>query len=200
MEGGTDNHHPDSLYQAGLDDVAYDLMGLIHQVRPHVVITHDLSGGYFHPDHIKVSQAVSLAWDRTGDARLRKGNGADVDEPWQPERLYYSVIPRSAVKWFIRLARLLRQDPHHFGQNNDIDLTEVGMPNEQIHVRLDVGAFAAVKEQASACHRSQGGGGALRLVPSFLRRRFLRYEYFAQARPLGAGRHLDLFEDIEYTA
>jgi LmbE family N-acetylglucosaminyl deacetylase len=194
MEGAPENDHPDSLYQADLDDVARDLARVICEVRPHVILTHDPSGGYFHPDHVKVNQAVCRAWVKLGD---EVGLRAEACEPWQPLRLYYTVMPRAALRWFLGVLRLLRRDPHRFGQNQDIDLTQVGVPDEQIHVRLDVGPYLAIKEQASACHKSQGGHGALRMLPSLVRRRFMRYEHFVQAEPPGAKPHGDLFEGLD---
>ncbi len=197
MEGAADNRHPRSLYQADLDEVSRGLTRLVRQVRPHVVVTHDPTGGYFHPDHVKVNHVVRRAWDAVGDAQDYPELLSEGYAPWRPERLYYTVIPRSALKWFLRILRLTRQDPRRFGQNKDIDVTQVGVPDEQIHVALDVRPYLAVKEQASACHQSQGGNGALRMFPKLLRRKFLRYEHFVQARPAGAGPHGDLFEGFE---
>lgn len=201
MEGMPDNQHPESLYQSDLDVVAEDLVRIIRATRPQVIITHDPTGGYFHPDHIKVNHAVRRAWARTGDAQAYPELADRGYAPWQPARLYYTAIPRSTVKWFIRIMRLLRRDPRQFGQNQDIDLTQAGVPEEKIHVRVDVSDYLEVKERASACHQSQGGAGALRFIPAFIRRhlmrRFMRYEYFTQARPAPAGELQDLFQGVE---
>ncbi len=196
MEGMKENQHPDSLYQADLDGVAQELVQIIQEVRPQVVITHDPSGGYFHPDHIKVSEAVCEAWEITADPGSSGGTTSASANLWQPARLYYTVIPRSALKWFVRILRLLRQDPRRFGQNKDVDLTAVGVPDEQIQVRLDVRRHVSIKEEASACHKSQGGGGALRFLPRFLRNRFFGHEFFVQAQPPGSVTHGDLFEGL----
>jgi LmbE family N-acetylglucosaminyl deacetylase len=196
MEGARDNRHPDSLYQADLDSVACDLVRVMREVRPHVVVTHDPTGGYFHPDHIKVNHAVRRAWDRVADVQAFPQFLSAGYAPWRPERLYYTVIPRSALKWFLRFLRLFRQDPRRFGRNKDIDVTQVGVPDEKIHVRLDVGPYLAIKERASACHKSQGGAGAFRAFPTRVRRRFMRYEHFVQARPSEARPHRDLFEGL----
>lgn len=197
MEGMPDNQHPDSLYQADLEDVARDLTRVMRKVRPQVVITHDPGGGYAHPDHIKVNRAVRRAWDGVGETGAFPGLRAEGLLPWQPARLYYTAIPRALVKWFVRIMRLLRRDPHRFGQNRDVDLTQVGVEKEQIHVRLDVGPFLEVKERASACHKSQSGAGAPRMFPRFVQRRLLRHEYFVQAWPEGGRWHGDLFEGLE---
>jgi LmbE family N-acetylglucosaminyl deacetylase len=194
MEGAPDNDHPDSLYQADLDEVAHRLTRIIRQIHPQVVITHDATGGYFHPDHIKVHQAVRRAWDNLADIDGCSGPGDEDGDVWRPGRLYCSVIPRSALRWFVFFMRLLGRDPRRFGQNQDVDLTRVGVPDDQIQVRLDVGRYVPVKEEAGRCHQSQGGGGAQRWLPGFLRRRFMRYEFFVQLVPPGAGPHSDLFE------
>jgi LmbE family N-acetylglucosaminyl deacetylase len=201
MEGMPDNQHPESLYQSDLDVVAEDLVRIIRATRPHVILTHDPTGGYFHPDHIKVNHAVRRAWARTGDAQAYPELVDRDYAPWQPARLYYTALPRSTVKWFVRIVRLLRQNPHRFGQNQDIDLTKAGVPDEKIHVRLDISDYIEVKEQASACHQSQGGGGALRFIPGLIRRPLtrllMRFEYFTQARPEPHGVLNDLFEEVE---
>ncbi len=195
MEGSPDNKNPQSFYQASLEEAANSVLRLICEVRPQVVIAHDPTGGYYHPDHVKTNHAVMRAWNRLGDpAALSANLPADV-EPWQPARLYYGVLPRSSLKWALRLWRLMGRDPKHFGQNRDIDLTGVGVEDGKIDVRLDVGPYLEYKEQASACHASQGGG-VPRHFPNFLSRRAQRYEHFVQAYPPGGGKHSDLFEGI----
>jgi len=197
MEGTPDNQHLESLYQADLDEVAHELILIMCQTRPHVVITHDPTGGYFHPDHIKVHQAVRRAWAYLQDGKASSWLETQSCEAWRPQRLYCSVIPRSALRWFVTIMRLLGRDPRRFGQNQDVDLTRVGVPDEEIQVRLDVGPYVPLKEKASACHQSQGGGGAQRWLPAFLRRRFMRYEFFMQLEPSRAQPHSELFEGLE---
>lgn len=185
MAGAPDNRHPESLLQADPQAVARRLAALIEQVRPQVVITHDPTGGYFHPDHIRVNEAVRAAW------ALLEGTGA-----WRPARLYYTVIPRGMLVWLVRVLRLLGRDPRRFGANRDIDLTRIGVEASAIQVRLDVGDSLAIKEQASTCHASQGGARLPRFLPRALRHRLTRYERFVQAEPPGAGRHADLFAGL----
>lgn len=192
MEGAADNQHPASLYQADVDEVAARVMRLIGELRPQVVVTHDPTGGYFHPDHIKTNHAVARAWSQMSEP----GSGPPGYTMWRPDRLYYGVIPRSQLRWMLYLLRLTGRDPKHFGQNHDVDLTSAGIEDRYIQVRLNVGAYLSYKEQASACHRSQGGGAA-RHFPNFLARRAQRYEHFVQAYPLNGRRHADLFDGLD---
>lgn len=197
MEGTPDNRHPASLYQAELDHVSRDIVRIIREVRPHVVFTHDPTGGYFHPDHIKVNHAVRRAFPRANDPAAYPTLRAEGYQPWQPARLYYRVIPRSRVKWFTRILRLMRKDPTRFGRNEDIDLTKVGVPEDEIDVQLDVWDYLDIKEAAGKCHASQGGGGAQRYLPRFLHKWSMRHEHFTQAHPPDAGQHADLFEGVD---
>lgn len=179
MAGASDNDHDASLFQASLDEVAQDIRALIEQVQPQVILSHDANGDYFHPDHIKVHQAVIKAL-------------ADMPAASAP-RLYVSAIPSRQIEIGVRLLRLLGKDPTRLGDNNDMDLTRMGTPEAEIHVRLDVRRFLPIKEQASRCHRSQGGGAGPNWLPRFVMRWFLRYEYFVQVLPPGARPHDDFF-------
>ncbi|MGQ9502016.1 MAG: PIG-L family deacetylase [Anaerolineae bacterium] len=194
MAGSPDNLHPASLFQAPLDEVVVELVRVIRSVRPHVIITHEFSGGYNHPDHVKTSQAVYHAFQMAGDRAYFPSSLPRDPSVWQPIRLYHLVVPRSAIRWFIVLLWLRGKDPRRFGANGDIDLTRLGVPDRQIHVRLNLGKYLEIKQQASACHRSQGGGMHW---PSFLGRRAMAREHFVQVLPPGARRHRDLFEGLE---
>jgi LmbE family N-acetylglucosaminyl deacetylase len=197
MEGSPDNRHPQSLYQADLDSVARQLVSLVERVKPQVVITHDPTGGYFHPDHIRVNHAVRRAWSLLRDAEPASDTNGSAGNTWTPQRLYYTVIPRSTLRWYLWLLRLQGQDPRHYGRQRDVDLTMVGVPDRNIHVRLNVGAYQSVKQEAGACHSSQGGGSRRwRTGPRWLRRRAMQYEYFVQAYPQPERNHNDLFAGL----
>ncbi|MFP7366425.1 mycothiol conjugate amidase Mca [Corynebacterium callunae] len=69
-----------------LDKVTRDLVAVIREFQPHVIITYDENGGYPHPDHIKVHEASMQAWEKAGDANYAPEAGA----PWEPLKLYYT--------------------------------------------------------------------------------------------------------------
>ena len=73
MMGTPTNDDPASFWQADLDEAARDLVAIIREVRPQVVITYDENGGYGHPDHIRAHQVAVAAFDAAGDAELRAG-------------------------------------------------------------------------------------------------------------------------------
>ncbi|MEJ5997186.1 mycothiol conjugate amidase Mca [Corynebacterium sp. H130] len=71
---------------ADTDTVVQEIVQILREFRPHVIITYDENGGYPHPDHLKVHEVSMLAWEKSGDANYHPGLG----EPWEPLKLYYT--------------------------------------------------------------------------------------------------------------
>lgn len=192
MPNSPDNHHPQALAAAPLEEVAHRVAGHIRRVRPQVVITFDPIGGYRHPDHIAVHQATVEAFHMAEDPCL------DIESlpSHSPQKLYYATFSRRFLRWAVRLTRLLGRDPHRFGRNKDIDLTALLEVDFPIHASISIREVARLKEQASACYASQGGGlsGPLR----WLFRWFGGSETFMQAFPPTPSPLLerDLFEGL----
>lgn len=164
MTGSENNQHPNALAAAPLDEVAGKVVGYIRQLRPQVVLTFDPIGGYRHPDHIAIQKATVKAFYAAGDPQAYPGEW----EPYQPAKLYYHTIPRRFLRWAVRLMPLFGWDPHHFGQNRDIDLASLTTEDFPIHARINYRPVLDLKMEASACHASQGGMG-LSEGPWFLR-------------------------------
>lgn len=55
---------PESLCAADPDEVADDIAAVIEQVAPDVIVTENARGGYGHPDHVLVHEAVLAAAGR----------------------------------------------------------------------------------------------------------------------------------------
>lgn len=187
MAGTEANGHPDCLLQADREEVTGRVVRSMRELRPQVIVTHDPTGGYFHPDHIRVNEIVTHAFQLAGDPAAY---AEQVDEglaPHKPQKLYYTALSRTFIKWAIRLLRLMGKDPTKFGRNGDIDLTQLGTPDEMIHARVDTGDYLETQRRASAAHRSQGGGpGFQRYLPDFVVRRLFGRDSFIRAYPAPA--------------
>jgi N-acetyl-1-D-myo-inositol-2-amino-2-deoxy-alpha-D-glucopyranoside deacetylase len=59
MMGTEANDHPRCFWRADVDEAAAELLKIIREVQPQVVVTYDANGYYGHPDHI---QAHRVAW------------------------------------------------------------------------------------------------------------------------------------------
>lgn len=152
MDGSPDNHHPEALAAAPVDEVAARVTSYIRRLRPQVVLTFDPIGGYRHPDHIAIHEATVRAFYAAGDPDAYPGE----DAPFQADKLYYHTFPRGWLTWVVRLLPLFGKDPRRFGQNGDIDLLELMGEDFPVHARIDYGDVVKIKEDATACHASQG--------------------------------------------
>jgi N-acetyl-1-D-myo-inositol-2-amino-2-deoxy-alpha-D-glucopyranoside deacetylase len=205
MPGSPDNQNPAALMQAPLPQVVGRLVAIFRDLKPDVVITHDPSGGYQHPDHIVVHNAACEAFYAAGDPRSFPAAGP----PFQPAKLFYGIRPNRLMRFVVRLMPLWGQNPHKFGRNGDIDLTELVNLKYPIHTAVRLSRQDLdTRIRAAACHASQGGGrfpprggGLLGLLFSWSNaagRIFGYYDYYMRAYPSPAGRRResDLFQGL----
>ena len=196
MPGSEDNTHPNALAAAPLAEVTARVVKVFRDLKPEVVITFDPIGGYRHPDHIAIHNATVRAFEAAGDPT----QFPELGPAHRPQKLYYAVFARGFLKWAVKVLPLVGFDPRHFGRNKDIDLAslaEVGFP---IHARINVeGEPAERKARASACHKSQlGGGPPMRGLLAWVVRFSASAETFMRAQPSvnGRTRETDLFEGV----
>jgi len=175
------NKHPDAFIQADKTEAVGGVVRLIRELRPQVIITHDETGGYFHPDHIQCYVITTAAVTAAADPQQYPEIGT---APFQIERLYCTVFSNRWVKFISFLMRLRGQDPTQVGRNKDIDLTRLGVPPRKVHAVINYRRYWDAKQQASAAHYSQGGGtGFSRLLPTWLFKLFMANESYMQVYP-----------------
>ncbi len=195
MLGSDDNKHPEALATAPIDEVAERIVKIIRDLRPDVIVTHDPIGGYRHPDHVAVHKATVKAFEISADPDIYPEAGP----AFQPQKLYFHVLPRKMLKLAVKLMPLFGQDPHHFGQNKDVDLASIAQVDFSTHAVLHPTKTAVrTRNEAMLCYASQRGSGPPRRNLLFLIRRFLgRRDSFMRAYPSDTGgREHDLFENV----
>ncbi len=194
MEGSPDNHHPQALAASDISEVAEKVVQFIRLLRPQVVITFDPVGGYMHPDHIAIHKATVQAFYAAGDPAQFTG----ILPAWQPDRLYYHTFPRGFLRTTVWLMKLTGKDPRRFGKNGDIDLVRVSEARFPINAKVDYRSVIDKKNQAVACHISQGG---MRITVGFLdffRKLFgISDQYMRAYPPATRRRERDLFEGLD---
>jgi len=136
MEKTADNNDPRSFHMAPLMEAAKKLAAIIREEKPDVVITYPEDGVYGHPDHVKAHHITNAALDL-----LEK-------EGWRPRKLYYTAIPRSAMKAFMEQ---MPQEARDQGMAERIP----GTPDELITTKVDVSEFVDRKREAFSAHVSQ---------------------------------------------
>jgi N-acetyl-1-D-myo-inositol-2-amino-2-deoxy-alpha-D-glucopyranoside deacetylase len=149
MMGEPSNDHPDCFWQADFDDATDRLIRLIRRYRPEVVTIYDPFGGYGHPDHINVHRVGLAAWYHVND--FGRFPLADGEEPWAPQKLYWSAWPRSRVQAMAKLR-------HQAGMLTDEEYERAeqgGYPDEAIDAWISLEGMWPRKEAALRAHRTQ---------------------------------------------
>jgi N-acetyl-1-D-myo-inositol-2-amino-2-deoxy-alpha-D-glucopyranoside deacetylase len=135
MMGLPSNDRPESFWQADLDAATGELVRVIREVRPQVVVTYDDNGGYGHPDHIQAHRVAFAAFDAAGDASRYPSAG----EPWEPMKLYETAVPISTLRVaFEALKEMGEEAP--FGVTEPDELP-FGVPDEVITTSVDAREF-----------------------------------------------------------
>lgn len=93
MIGTPPNDRPDSFWRTDLLTAAIELVPVIREVRPQVVVTYDDFGGYGHPDHIQAHRVTHYAVALAASPTFR----TDLGEAWQVSKVYWTAFPRSIV-------------------------------------------------------------------------------------------------------
>src|SRR5512133_2062866 len=191
MPGSPDNSHSQALVAQPMEQVAADIVHYIRLLKPQVVITFDPIGGYRHPDHIAIQKATEKAFHAAGDANRFQG-----DLPaYSPAKLYFHTFPRGFLRLTIFFMRLVGKNPRKFGKNGDIDFQSIAEVRFPIHAEVDYREVADIRDEASACHASQGGAKITGGIMGWFRKiSGISDQYMRAYPPPGKKKEKDLFE------
>ncbi len=106
MMGTAPNDEPGSFWTADVDEATGRLVRIVRETRPQVIVGYNDFGGYGHPDHIRAAQVAKLAFTRAGDAAWYPEQLDGGLVPWQPLKLYESVMDLSRRT---EIAELMRE-------------------------------------------------------------------------------------------
>lgn len=137
MAGTPSAEHPRAFVRSGREAVD-ELVDVLEEFRPHLVVTYDPHGGYGHPDHIRAHEIVHSALENTTH---------------RPSRLAWTVTARSEV------SRVHGTPPAHLRDPEEGELPSVPDSRLTHRVSLDDAQYAA-KLEALTGHVTQ-----LELVP-----------------------------------
>jgi N-acetyl-1-D-myo-inositol-2-amino-2-deoxy-alpha-D-glucopyranoside deacetylase len=101
MIGTADNDDPSCFWRADLLAAASDLVAVIREVRPQVLVTYDDFGGYGHPDHIQAHRVAMYAAALAAAPSFR----ADLGDAWDVAKIYWTAFPKSFVRMGIEALR-----------------------------------------------------------------------------------------------
>ncbi len=179
MAGTAENGHPTAFVQANPAEVIGKLVGLMREFQPDIVITFEPFGWYGHPDHQAASRWTTDAYTLAGDASAYPDHGA----AWQPQRLFYAVIPFSKFQ-------IMFQEAAAAGMFEINPMFE-SIPQEQqlqtesavTHI-IDAAVLFDTKQSAMRAHQTQFSEEHMfRAIPREMMIKISGKEYFIQVDP-----------------
>lgn len=168
---GTDaNGHPDSFWQADLDEATRRLVEIVRVARPRVIVSYDENGNYGHPDHINAARIA------------REAYVASTGQPWAVSRFYEIAFVRE--RWFELMGAMKERGialPWDFDEivggppadelnpsnaaamaqiadaieAQESDALEFGRAEAEVTTAVDVSGFLDAKRRSMDCHKTQ---------------------------------------------
>ena len=189
MMGTPQNDRKDVFWQSDLEEAANELVKIILEIKPQVLITYDEFGGYGHPDHIKAHRVAMRA------AEIAAING------WKIEKIYWNTMPRSVIQMGIEKMKEVGSD--FFGAESADDLP-FAKPDELVTSVVHASEYVPQKLAAMKAHATQiAVDGPFFALSNNLGLSVWGDEYYTivkgeKAAPFDEnGRELDLFAGIK---
>lgn len=138
MMGTEPNSRADCFWQADLDTAAKLLVDVIHEIKPHILITYDEIGGYGHPDHIQAHRVAMRASELAAD--------------WKISKIYWNAMPKSVLANGI--AAMKEVGSSFFGAESVDDLP-FAKADELVTAVVDANEYVEPKMAAMKAHATQ---------------------------------------------
>lgn len=189
MMGTEPNNRPDVFWQADLEVASDDLVAIIEEVQPHVLITYDEIGGYGHPDHIQAHRVAMRAAEKAS---------------WDIQKIYWNVMPKSVIQEGIDAMKKIGSD--FMGAENAEDLP-FAKDDSFVHAMVDGNAYVEKKMDAMRAHATQiEVDGPFFALSNNLGLQVWGNEYYTLVKgvkhePLDArGHEMDLFAGVQLSS
>jgi len=140
------------FWTADLLEVANELVPVIRDRRPQVLITYDQIGNYGHPDHVQAHRVAMYATQLAGVPSYRR----DLGEPWTVARVFWCTMSKSRMMAGIHALREAGDNETLQGFDPDGPLASLMSDDDaDISVEIDGTPWAAQKVAAMHAHATQ---------------------------------------------
>ena len=187
------NDFPGCFWQANVEDAARDLLTVIEEVHPQVMVTYDDNGFYGHPDHIQAHRVAKRAFEMAGGS-VRK--------------FYATALPRSVLAESMALMRDSQGGDTEIGgadfsRVDSVDDLPFGTDDANVTTEIDASDYLEAKLAAMRAHATQiSVDSPFFALSDQVGRRAMGTEYYTLlAGPRGPGdgpsdRENDLFDGL----
>jgi N-acetyl-1-D-myo-inositol-2-amino-2-deoxy-alpha-D-glucopyranoside deacetylase len=192
MMGTPANDEPGCFWRADVDEAARELLPIITEVRPQVLVTYDTRGFYGHPDHIQAHRVSWRAFELAGGL---------------VSKFYATAVPKSVLAE----AMALLTGEERGGQVGGVDFSRVqslddlpfGTDDDEVSTQIDAMDYLDAKIAAMRAHATQiAVDSPFFALSDMVGRKALGVEYFTLLAGHGVsadradGRETDLFAGI----
>ena len=145
-----DDVHDNAFWNADLTAAAADLVAVIREVRPQVLVTYDEFGGYGHPDHIQAHRVAMYGAALAAVPSFRR----DLGEAWDIPKIYWGAMSASRMRDGIRRLREAGDTTTFEGMDPD-NLPPFVVEDEDLTAAIDGSEFVERKMNALRAHATQ---------------------------------------------
>ena len=139
-----------TLWRTDLRDAATDLVSVIREVRPQVLVTYDDFGGYGHPDHIMAHRIATYGSSLAAVPSYRP----ELGPAWDVAKIYWGCTSESRMRDGLR--RLREQGGTGFeGMDPDGPMPPFVVADELIDAVVDGSEYVEAKMRAMRAHATQ---------------------------------------------
>ena len=139
------------FWTADLLEAANELVPVIRDRRPQVLITYNEIGNYGHPDHIQAHRVAMYATQLAGVPSYRR----DLGEPWIVARVYWSTMSKSEIFAGIQALRDAGDTETFKELDPDGPLSSMMSDDADIAVQMDGRPWVAQKLAAMRAYATQ---------------------------------------------
>ena len=140
-----------AFWTADLTEAATDLVAILREVRPQVVVTYDEFGGYGHPDHIQAHRVATYGVALAAVSSYRP----DLGEAWDVPKVYWGAMSESSMREGLRRLREAGDTTSFEGMDPDGPLPHFVTPDSALAAVVDASDHIEAKMAALRAHATQ---------------------------------------------
>jgi N-acetyl-1-D-myo-inositol-2-amino-2-deoxy-alpha-D-glucopyranoside deacetylase len=140
-----------TFWRADLTEAAADLVSVIREVRPQVLVTYDEFGGYGHPDHIQAHRVATYGVSLAAARSFRP----ELGEPWEVAKIYWGAMSENRMREGLRRLRESGDTTAFEGMDPDGPLPPFITADHLLDAVVEGGEFVEAKMAAMKAHATQ---------------------------------------------
>ena len=140
-----------TFWRADLTEAAADLVSVIREVRPQVLVTYDEFGGYGHPDHIQAHRVAMYGASLAAARSFRP----ELGEPWDVAKIYWGAMSENRMREGLRRLRESGDTTAFEGMDPDGPLPPFITADHLLDAVVEGGEFVEAKMAAMKAHATQ---------------------------------------------